>query len=120
MAMEASIVTAFDDPAAIQVRDIEVPDNSDDVVIDVRAAGLGFPDVLIARGGYQVRPALPFVPGDGIVRHRAQAPASSPWRPGQRVVALTGVTGACAEVVSVSAVRSIQHRTTQNIGTMAR
>ncbi len=102
MAMKALIVAAFDDPAAIQVRDIEVPDNSNGVLIDVQAAGLGFPDALIARGGYQVRPALPFVPGmelSGIVR---EALANSPWRPGQRVVALTGVHGACAEVVSVS------------------
>ena len=102
MAMKALIVAAFDDPAAIQVRDIEVPDNSNGVLIDVQAAGLGFPDALIARGGYQVRPALPFVPGMELAGVVLEAPASSPWRPGQRVVALTGVHGACAEVVSVS------------------
>ena len=33
------------------------------VVVDVAAAALNFPDVLMARGEYQVRPPLPFVPG---------------------------------------------------------
>ena len=33
------------------------------VLLRVRAVALGFPDVLLARGGYQVRPPLPFTPG---------------------------------------------------------
>ncbi len=33
------------------------------VVVDVKAAGLAFPDLLQVRGGYQVKPPLPFVPG---------------------------------------------------------
>lgn len=33
------------------------------VVVDVLATALNFPDVLMARGLYQVRPPLPFVPG---------------------------------------------------------
>jgi NADPH2:quinone reductase len=31
--------------------------------IEVRAAGLNFPDVLMIRGAYQHKPAMPFVPG---------------------------------------------------------
>ena len=33
------------------------------VVVDVAATALNFPDVLMARGEYQVRPPLPYVPG---------------------------------------------------------
>ena len=33
------------------------------VLVDVLATALNFPDVLMARGLYQVRPPLPFVPG---------------------------------------------------------
>jgi len=33
------------------------------VLVDVLATGLNFPDVLMARGQYQVQPPLPFVPG---------------------------------------------------------
>ena len=31
--------------------------------IAVKAAGANFPDLLMTRGGYQLRPDLPFVPG---------------------------------------------------------
>jgi NADPH2:quinone reductase len=34
-----------------------------DVVVDVKAAGLNFPDTLIIAGKYQVQPPLPFIPG---------------------------------------------------------
>ena len=33
------------------------------VLVRVRAAAANFPDVLMCRGGYQVRPPLPFTPG---------------------------------------------------------
>lgn len=34
-----------------------------DVLIDVKAAGLNFPDVLMIQGKYQMQPDMPFVPG---------------------------------------------------------
>lgn len=34
-----------------------------EVLIDVRAAGINFPDLLIVQGKYQFKPPLPFVPG---------------------------------------------------------
>ncbi|MDE2561215.1 MAG: NADPH:quinone oxidoreductase family protein [Sphingomonadales bacterium] len=34
-----------------------------EVLIRIEAAGLGFPDLLMTRGEYQVKPPLPFVPG---------------------------------------------------------
>ena len=34
-----------------------------EVLVRVRAAAANFPDVLMCRGGYQVRPPLPFIPG---------------------------------------------------------
>lgn len=36
------------------------------IVIDVRAAGIGFVDALYVQGLYQVRPPLPFVPGSEV------------------------------------------------------
>ena len=35
----------------------------EDVIVDMRAAGVNFPDVLIIKNKYQFRPALPFSPG---------------------------------------------------------
>lgn len=37
-----------------------------EVVIEVKAAGVNFPDVLIIQGKYQVKPALPFTPGSEL------------------------------------------------------
>jgi NADPH2:quinone reductase len=34
-----------------------------DIIIDVKAAGLNFPDTLIIEGKYQIQPELPFIPG---------------------------------------------------------
>ena len=39
----------------------ELGDN--DVLINVKAAGLNFPDVLIIQGKYQIQPEMPFIPG---------------------------------------------------------
>ena len=60
--MRAAQITRLDGPDAIEVNDIEPP-SREGVVIDVRAAGVAFPEVLQSRGLYQLKPDLPFVPG---------------------------------------------------------
>jgi NADPH:quinone reductase len=57
------------------------------VLVDVHAAGVSFPDLLLSQGRYQLRPELPFVMGLEAAGTVADAPASSGLRPGQRVVA---------------------------------
>jgi NADPH2:quinone reductase len=67
------------------------------VVVEVRAAGVSFPEVLQSRGQYQVRPPLPFVPGSevgGVVR---SAPADASVAQGDRVAAFS-MLGGFAEV----------------------
>jgi NADPH2:quinone reductase len=95
-------VVRLDGPAAVEVRDVPEPVRGpDDVLVDVRAAGVNFPDVLQTKGLYQYRPELPFTLGAeaaGVVR---AVPDGSPLRPGDRVVAFT-TTGAFGEVVAVS------------------
>ena len=58
------------------------------VVIDVHAAGVSFPEVLQTRGEYQIKPDLPFVPGQRGGGHRAQrarglavSARATAWRP---------------------------------------
>lgn len=81
---------------AVEERDDPVP-GDDQVAFDIRAAGLNFADVLVVAGKYQVRPPLPFVPGNeasGIVT--AVGNNVSRFKPGDRVIgALRG--GAFAE-----------------------
>ena len=103
----------------------EVPDpqaGPGQVVLDVRAAGLNFPDTLIIEGKYQFRPDLPFVPGgeaSGVVS--SVGPEVSGFSVGDEVVAI-GVSGAFAEkwVVDVTAVMpkpsSLDHRVAAGFG----
>ena len=80
----------------------EVPDptpGAGQVLVDVRAAGVNFPDILITRGQYQFKPALPFSPGGeiaGVVR--AVGSGVQSVKPGDRVAA-TMLYGAFAERV---------------------
>lgn len=46
------------------IEDLPTPDlGPEDVLIDVHAIGLNFPDTLMPQGKYQLRPELPFTPG---------------------------------------------------------
>ena len=72
-----------------------------DVLIEVKAAGLNFPDVLMIQGKYQFQPDMPFVPGaesagtvaavgDKVTRHKV----------GDKVICM-GMSGAfCEKVVA--------------------
>src|SRR5262245_42181994 len=57
------------------------------VVIDVAAAAMSFPDILVCRGQYQEKPPLPFTPGievAGVIS--AVGPGVTNVIAGQRVV----------------------------------
>ena len=64
------------------------------VVIDVRAVGISFPDLLQSRGLYQMKPELPFVPGGEVAG--TVVSASEGFSPGDRVAAMP-VLGGLAE-----------------------
>ena len=91
-------------PSGLRVDDLPDPSpGPDDVVIDVRAAGVNFPDVLLTYGKYQVRPQPPFIPGGeaaGVVA--AVGAAVTDVAVGERV-AVTLVHGAFAERIVVPA-----------------
>ena len=63
----------------------------DQVRVTVEAVALNFPDVLLCRGQYQERPALPFTPGLEVVGRVTAAGADSGRRVGDRVVGTTGL-----------------------------
>jgi NADPH2:quinone reductase len=74
-----------------------------EVVVDVKAAGVNFPDVLMIQGKYQIKPPLPFTPGvelAGIVKETGSGVTSA--RPGDPVVANVAY-GAFAEECVVPA-----------------
>jgi NADPH2:quinone reductase len=94
-------VVTLNGPAAVQLSEVPEPTTSGgSVVVEVHAAGVAFPDVLLTRGRYQYRPDPPFTLGaeiSGVVR---SAPAGSAVRPGDRVAAFP-MFGGFAEVVAV-------------------
>lgn len=74
------------------------------VRIGVKAAGINFPDILMAEGKYQVKPALPFTPGlevAGVVLECA--PGVTHVKPGDRVLAFARHGGGFAEEIVLSA-----------------
>src|SRR4051812_43394960 len=71
--MRAWRVQELGEPEAVlRLDDVEAPvAGPGEVEVDVAAASLNFPDVLMCRGEYQVKPPLPFTPGaevSGVVR----------------------------------------------------
>jgi NADPH2:quinone reductase len=63
--MKAARCEAYGGPAGIVVRDIPVPEvTSGHVLVDVKAAALNFPDLLLIANEYQVSIPVPFTPGN--------------------------------------------------------
>ncbi len=102
--MRAAVVDRLMEPSALGVGELPAPVAGEgQVLIDVRAAGCNFSDVLMLRGEYQVKPALPFVPGReaaGVVA--AVGAGVSSFGVGDRVLAYTHL-GAFAEQVVADA-----------------
>ena len=71
-----------------------------EALVRVRAASLNFPDLLMTRGEYQLKPPLPFVPGTDIAAEVVSAPVGSGFVPGDAVVGGTRING-FAEFVTV-------------------
>eukprot|EP00529_Nitzschia_sp_RCC80_P031198 CAMPEP_0113498600 /NCGR_PEP_ID=MMETSP0014_2-20120614/31270_1 /TAXON_ID=2857 /ORGANISM="Nitzschia sp." /LENGTH=361 /DNA_ID=CAMNT_0000392657 /DNA_START=9 /DNA_END=1090 /DNA_ORIENTATION=- /assembly_acc=CAM_ASM_000159 len=92
-------------------------DDDDFVIIQTMYAGIQYPDALQARGLYQVRPALPYIPGMDVVgrvvryvankktkKQNSTAPGPHLLQPGTYVYATLmddGGTGGLAEYVKV-------------------
>jgi NADPH2:quinone reductase len=70
--MRAYQVVDFGPPSALRISEIEGPSPGEhEILVDVAAAGVNFPDTLVVSGRYQILPERPFVPGKeiaGVVR----------------------------------------------------
>lgn len=104
--MRALVCKRFGTIADLAIEDLASPNPGDgQVVVDVRAAGLNFPDLLTIAGQYQVRSEPPFVPGleaAGVVSSVGEG--VSRYSPGDSVI-LTSLEGAFAEQCVVDASR---------------
>jgi NADPH2:quinone reductase len=102
--MRALVCNELGDPSALRIENHSIPrPRANEVVVQVGAAAVNFPDVLMVAGGYQHKPKLPFVPGmEGAGRILAVGKEVEGWRKDDCVI--FGVRpGAFAEYVRVVA-----------------
>lgn len=96
-------------PSGVRVDELGDPEvSAGEVLIDVAAAGLNFPDVLLSYGKYQFKPTPPFILGGeaaGVVR--AVGPGVTSVAPGDRV-ATTMIHGAFAERIVVPELATVK------------
>jgi NADPH:quinone reductase len=86
--MRAYLLPEYTGPDALRLTEIPEPRPAlDELVVDVRAIGVNFPDLLFCKGLYQHRPEVPVVPGCEIAGYVAEAPAGSGWQAGDRLAA---------------------------------
>jgi NADPH2:quinone reductase len=94
--MQALQVTDLSGPDGVRVT--EAPEPSDDgagMLLEVRAVGLSFPDLLRSQGLYQERLTPPYTLGSEVAGVVLRAPGSSGFQPGERVAGM--VAGAAAQ-----------------------
>ncbi|MEO1220653.1 MAG: NADPH:quinone oxidoreductase family protein [Pseudomonadota bacterium] len=86
-----------------RVRLVDIPQpirRSGDVLVQVRAASLNFPDLLMTKGEYQFKPEVPFIAGLEMAGEVIEADPQSGFAPGDKVIG-GKKTDAFAEVASI-------------------
>lgn len=105
--MRAVICKEFAPYKELQIGEMDDPAPADgQIVIDIKAAGVNFPDILLVEGKYQMKPPTPFIPGGecaGIVS--AVGGKVQGFKVGDRVIAAT-LLSAFAEKVAVYATQA--------------
>ncbi|MDO8301276.1 NADPH:quinone oxidoreductase family protein [Lacisediminimonas sp.] len=90
--MKAVVCKQWGPPDSLVIEDLpDLLPGEGQVTIEVHAAGVNFPDVLIIQNKYQSKPALPFTPGNelaGVVS--AVGAGVTQYKVGDRVIAFIG------------------------------
>ncbi len=101
--MKAVICKAYGNYRDLALEDMDDPaPGPGQVLIDVRAAGMNFPDLLLVQGLYQMKPPTPFVPGAecaGVIS--ALGEGVTRYDIGDRVIAYA-MNGAFAQKIVVA------------------
>jgi NADPH2:quinone reductase len=101
--MRAAQVVATTGPTGVEVRDVPDPEpGPHEVLVRVRAVGLSFPDLLLSKGQYQLRPDPPFTLGADLAGVVVSAPEGSGLAVGDRVAGVVPHGAAC-ELAAVPA-----------------
>ena len=106
--MKAMLCKQFGPPESLSLEEIAEPELADgQVLVDVKACGVNYADLLMIQGLYQIKPPMPFSPGFEFAGDVVEvADDVTNLEPGQRVVA-AGFYGGMAERACVQAERVI-------------
>jgi len=103
--MKAVVCKAFGPPEELVVESMDDPvAGPQQLLVDVSAAAVIFPDTLMLEGKYQYSAAPPYVPGGevaGVVIGVGDGVTG--WSVGDRVLGALGATGGYAELAAISA-----------------
>lgn len=101
--MRAIVCKEFKSPAMLAISTLDDPvPAANEVLIQVKATGLGYVDALTVAGLYQIKPTLPFIPGNEISGVVIQTGAAvKHLRVGQRVLAMPR-NGGLAELICLN------------------
>jgi NADPH2:quinone reductase len=102
--MKAVLSRAAGGPQTLVLEEIEAPaPKTGQVLINVAACGVNFPDALIIEDKYQFKPERPFTPGGEVAGTiEAVGPGVADPKPGQRVLASVGWGGMAEKVVAAA------------------
>jgi NADPH:quinone reductase len=99
--MRSVQVVRLEGPAGVEVVDADQPTRGEaEVLVEVHALGVSWPDLLLTRGEYQIKPDLPFQLGVDLAGTVREAPADSGFSTGDRVAAVLPYGGG-ADLVAV-------------------
>ena len=103
--MKALLSTAVGGPETLQMTEIDAPvAGPGELLVAVKACSINFPDALIIKDMYQLKPQRPFAPGSeiaGVVE--AVGEGVTGWSVGDRVIAGTGFGGLVEKKVVAAA-----------------
>jgi len=88
-------------PDTLQLRDLPDPaPGPGELLVQVRACAINYPDVLIIEDKYQLKPPRPFAPGSEIAGEvEAVGEGVTGWSAGDRIIAATGYGGLVEKIV---------------------
>ncbi|MEO0936580.1 MAG: NADPH:quinone oxidoreductase family protein [Pseudomonadota bacterium] len=99
--MKAMLSTAPGGPETLEWTELETPTpGKGEVLIAVRAAGVNFPDTLIIRDMYQLKPPRPFAPGGEVAGVIEAVGEGVEMKVGQPVIAMTGFGGFATHLIA--------------------
>jgi len=99
--MRSVQVSSLDGPTSVTVTEVPEPEpGPEQLLVEVKALGISWPDLLQTKGEYQIKPELPFQLGVDFAGVVVTAPPESGFEPGDRVACCLPYGGG-ADLVAV-------------------